>query len=125
VRQKLPDGDKLASTATDQEQEGKEVLDKLDKLDASDGEFEELLSTFIEAGREHIAFEETQVWPALRQALTAEQDQQLGGDLELAKKAAPTRPHPHTPPSPGVQKAAGPAAAVADAARDAASGRGE
>ncbi|HEX5187993.1 MAG TPA: hemerythrin domain-containing protein, partial [Streptosporangiaceae bacterium] len=43
VREKLPDGDRLASTAIQQEHEGKEVLNKLDKLDASDGEFEKLV----------------------------------------------------------------------------------
>jgi hypothetical protein len=48
----------------------------------------------------------------------------LGDSLEQAKKTAPTRPHPHTPASPGVLKTAGPAAAAADRARDAATGRG-
>jgi len=125
VREKLPDGERLASEATQQEQEGKGVLDKLDKCEASDPEFEELLGEFIKAGREHIAFEETQVWPGLRQVLSAEEASELGQKLEQGKKTAPTRPHPHTPPKPGVLKAAGPAAAAADRARDAASGRGQ
>jgi hypothetical protein len=46
VREKLPDGDQLAGTAIGQEQEGKEVLDKLDKLDADDAGFEKLVTTF-------------------------------------------------------------------------------
>lgn len=125
VRDKLPDGDKLASTAIEQEQEGKEVLDKLDKLDASDGEFEKLVSEFIEAGREHITYEETQVWPSLRNALSAKEAKEIGTKIEEGKKTAPTRPHPHTPASPGVLKSAGPAAAAADKARDKMSGRGE
>jgi hypothetical protein len=49
----------------------------------------------------------------------------LGDSLEQAKKTAPTRPHPHTPASPGVLKTAGPAAGAADRARDAAAGRGQ
>jgi hemerythrin-like domain-containing protein len=125
VREKVPDGERLASEATQQEQEGKQVLDKLDKCEASDPQFEELLSEFINAGREHIGFEETQVWPGLRQVLSAEEANELGHKLEEGKKTAPTRPHPHTPPKPGVLKAAGPAAAAADRARDAASGRGQ
>lgn len=124
VREHVPSGDELADKAISQEQEGKEVLAKLDKLDASDAEFEKLLSEFIKAGREHIAFEETQVWPALRAALSDQQSTELGDKLEQGKKTAPTRPHPHTPASPGVLKAAGPAAAAADRARDAATGRG-
>jgi len=43
VRDKVADGDKLADTAIEQEQEGKEVLDKLDKLDANAPEFEKLV----------------------------------------------------------------------------------
>jgi hemerythrin-like domain-containing protein len=125
VRDKVPDGDRLASTAIEQEQEGKEVLDKLDKLNASDAEFEQLVTKFIQAGREHITYEETQVWPLLREALTAQEATELGDKLARAKETAPTRPHPHTPPSPGVLKGAGPAVAAADRARDAATGRGE
>jgi hemerythrin-like domain-containing protein len=125
VRDRVPDGERLASTATGQEQEGKEVLDRLDKLDASDPEFEQLVATFIQAGREHISYEETAVWPLLRESLSAEEASELGDKIAAAKKTAPTRPHPHTPPSPGVLKTAGPAVAAADRARDAATGRGE
>jgi hemerythrin superfamily protein len=124
VRKLLPDGDRLADRAIGQEQEGKEVLARLDKLGADDPEFEALLSQFIKAGREHIEFEETQVWPALRAVMTEAESAELGESLEQAKRTAPTRPHPHAPPSPGVLKTAGPAAAAADRARDAATGRG-
>ncbi len=41
------------------------------------------------------------------------------------RATAPTRPHPHTPPSPGVLRTAGPVAAAADKARDKVTGRGE
>jgi hemerythrin-like domain-containing protein len=125
VREHVTDGERLAGTATDQEQEGKEVLHQLDKLDATQPEFEQLVGTFIQAGREHISYEENQVWPALRRALSAEQAGELGDKLQEAKKTAPTRPHPRTPAAPGVLKTAGPAVAAADRARDAASDRGE
>jgi hemerythrin-like domain-containing protein len=125
VREKLPDGDKLANTGIGQEQEGKEVLDKLDKLDAGDAGFEKLVTTFIQAGRTHITYEETRIWPTLRDALSAEDASEIGTKIEQGKKTASTRPHPHTPPSPGVLKTAGPAAAAADRARDKTTGRGE
>jgi hemerythrin superfamily protein len=124
VREHLAGGDELADTAIAQEQEGKEVLDKLDKLDADDPEFEKLLAEFIRAGREHINYEETQVWPGLRAALTEQQAEELGGKLEAGKKTAPTRPHPHTPAVPGALKSTGPVAAAADKARDAITHRG-
>lgn len=125
VREKLPDGDKLADTAIGREKEGKEVFDKLGKLDVSHAEFEKLVIRFIEASRTHIAYEETQVWPSLRTALPAAGASEIGTKIEQGKKTAPTRPHPHTPPSPGVLKSAGPLAAAADRARDKAAGRGE
>ena len=124
VRKHLPDGDKLADQAISQEQEGKELLAKLDKLDADNPEFTRLIGEFIKAARDHIAFEETRVWPALRAAMTEAESAGLGDKLAQAKKTAPTRPHPHAPDSPGALKAAGPVAAAADRARDAATGRG-
>ena len=125
VRDRLPDGGRLADEATGQEQQAKQVLDRLDRTGADDPEFEKLLGQFITAGREHIAFEEARVWPGLRSALTSTEAEELGEKLEQAKKTAPTRPHPGTPPSPGVLKAIGPVVAVADKARDAVIGRGE
>jgi Hemerythrin HHE cation binding domain len=125
VRDHLPDGDQLADEATSQEQEAKHVLNQLDKCEASDAEFERLLGTFITAGREHIAFEETRVWPGLRAALSSQAAEDLGTRLAEGKKTAPTRPHPMTPPSPGVLKSAGPVAAAADKLRDKVTGRGQ
>ena len=125
VRDRLPDGGRLADEATGQEQEAKQVLARLDKSGAVDPEFEKLLAQFITAGREHIAFEETRVWPGLRSALTSTEAEELGEKLEQAKKTAPTRPHPGTPPSPGVLKSTGPVAAAAGKARDAVTGRGK
>ena len=125
VRDRLPDGGRLADEATGQEQEAKQVLAWLDKSAADDPEFEKLLGQFITAGREHIAFEETRVWPGLRSALSRPEAEELGEKLEQAKKRAPTRPHPGTPPSPGVLKSSGPVVAAADKARDAVTGRGD
>jgi hypothetical protein len=125
VRERLPNGNELADHAIGQEQEGKVVLDLLDKLDASQPEFEEVLTKFIKAGREHIAYEETVVWPPLAVALSAQDAADLGSKIEQAKKSAPTRPHPGTPAKPGVLKGAGPVVSAMDRLRDAASGRGK
>ena len=125
VRSRVPDGERLAEHAISQESEAKEVLARLDKLAPSEGEFEELVTKFIPAAREHIGFEEDTVWPPLRRALTVDEADDLGTKLADAKKAAPTRPHPHTPGSPGVLKTAGPAVAAADKVRDSLTGRGD
>jgi hemerythrin-like domain-containing protein len=125
VRSHLTDGDDLANEAQDQEQQGKFILDRLGKLSPEDEEFEDQITHFISAGRSHIEFEEAVVWPGLRLALTAEEAEDLGRELEEAKKTAPTRPHPNTPPSPGLLKTAGAAVAAADRLRDAVTGRGD
>jgi hemerythrin-like domain-containing protein len=125
VRQHLESGSTLADEATRQEQDAKQVLASLDKLDADDAEFEQLLGTFIMDAREHIEFEESQVWPLMRTALPAEISAELGAKIAEGKPSAPTRPHPHTPPSPGALKTAGPVAAAADKVRDAVTGRGD
>src|SRR4051812_3588438 len=65
VRERLPDGDELADHAVEQEQSAKYVLNDLIGMSADKPEFEELVQSFIHDGREHIAFEENQVWPKL------------------------------------------------------------
>jgi hypothetical protein len=126
VRSHLTNGDDLADQAEDQEQQGKFILDRLDKVSSpEDEEFEDQVTHFISTGRAHIEFEETIVWPALLLALTAEEADDLGRELEEAKKTAPTRPHPNTPSSPGLLKAAGAVVAAADRLRDAVTGRDE
>jgi hemerythrin-like domain-containing protein len=124
VRDRLGDGNELADEAIGQETEAKQILDRLDKLDSRDAEFDGLLAKFIPAARQHIQFEETRVWPGLRQALSTDEAQELGEKIQKAEDKGPTRPHPHTPPTPGVLKAAGPAVAAVDRLRDLISGRG-
>jgi len=124
VRERLADGDVLADQAIAQEQEAKQVLARLDKLDADTDEFDQLIAELIPAARAHIEFEETQVWPTLRDALSSAEAQDLGEKLSTAKERGPTRPHPHTPADPAVLKTAGPAVAAVDKLRDAVAGRG-
>jgi hypothetical protein len=125
VRELGPEGERVADKAISQEQEAKQVLAQLDKLSPSEAKFEELLAGFIADAREHIAFEEEQAWPILQAAISPEQARELGQKIAEGKATAPTRPHPHTPPSEGVLKAAGPVAAATDKLRDTATGRGQ
>lgn len=124
VRKRVPDGDRLADAAVEQEQAAKHVLDRLAHVAADQPEFQRLISQIVEDGRRHIAYEEETVWPAVRTALSQAELAELGDRMATAKKSAPTRPHPHTPPRPAVLKTAGAAAAVVDKLRDAASHRG-
>jgi hemerythrin superfamily protein len=88
VRERIPDGRWLADKAVSQEQESKQILAKLATLDAGDPEFERLLSEFTKGAREHITYEETQVWPPLDAALSEQEAAELGDELEQGKQAA-------------------------------------
>ncbi|HEY2078114.1 MAG TPA: hemerythrin domain-containing protein [Streptosporangiaceae bacterium] len=125
VRDRLPNGAKLADHAIAQETDAKNVLAWLEKLSPGQAEYEGLLSKYIPAAREHISYEEDVVWTPLQDVLTAAEAEELGQNIAIAKEIAPTRPHPHIPPQPGVQKTAGPAVAAADKVRDELSGRGD
>ncbi len=86
VRDSVPDGALLADQAIGQEDEAWEVLDRLDKVDPRDPGFEALLGEFIAAGRDHMAYEERQVWPKLRASLSAVEAGELGSWFDKAKK---------------------------------------
>jgi hemerythrin-like domain-containing protein len=125
VRHWLEPGKDLAAPALEQEQAAKRLLQRLDKLEPSDPNYADLLRQVIADGREHIAYEEEQVWPVVRERMASSELEELGEKMAKAKKTAPTRPHPNTPPKPGVLKTAGMAAAATDKLRDTATGRGK
>lgn len=123
VRKVLPDGDELADRAIGQEDAAKRLLQQIEDSEAGAPEFEQALTEFIGAMREHIEFEQSQVWPRFEQAEPPQDSEDLGREMAAAKKLAPTRPHPAAPSSAGAQKMAGPVAAAVDKARDVVSGR--
>lgn len=125
VQHWLQPGKDLVAPALEQEQAAKHLLQQLDKLEPTDPKYADLVSQVIADGREHIAYEEQQVWPVVRERLAHSELEELGEKMAKAKKMAPTRPHPNTPAKPGVLKTAGMAAAATDKLRDAASGRGK
>ena len=88
VRDRMPGGSELADEAIGQEQDGKQLLDQLDQLEAWDEGFEKVLREFISAARDHVAFEETKVWPGLREALSTEEINELGEKLATAREHA-------------------------------------
>lgn len=125
VRDALPDGEQLATQAIGQENAAKQVLHALENARPTDSDFEEMITRIIADGRDHIEFEQHEVWPKLKAALSAEQLEELGEKMARAKDKAPTRPHPATPADAAALKTVGKAAAAVDRARDAATGRGD
>lgn len=123
VRDALEEGDVLADEAIKQEQDGKRLLQRL--VDGKPGEagYHEALEEFVKAARDHIGYEQDVVFPRFEAAVSREHLDKLGERLEQAKKIAPTRPHPDTPPNPTVLKTMGMVAATVDHVRDAFTGR--
>lgn len=117
VRAVLPDGDRWADEAIEQEQQGKDTLTALGKLEPDTAEFDELVEKLVLLLRKHVAYEE-KLFLQLSSAMPEDDRRELGKKLLAAKKFAPTRPHPHTPASPAVLKTAGIAAAALDKVRD-------
>jgi hemerythrin-like domain-containing protein len=117
VRQYLPDGDRRADTALEQEQEGKDILTRLGRLSGDDDEFDELVERLTLSARKHVAFEE-KVFLELRERMPREEREKLARKFLRAESRAPTRPHPHAPSTPPADKVAGAAAATTDKVRD-------
>jgi hemerythrin-like domain-containing protein len=123
VRSALDNGDELADEAIAQEQAGKKLLQRLHDGQPGEADFHDALAEFVKMGREHIRYEQEVVWPVFESAVSPEEREKIGQKLEVAKKIAPTRPHPDTPPNATVQKTMGTGAAVVDHVRDIVTGR--
>jgi hemerythrin superfamily protein len=119
IRDDVRGGARLADEGIEEHQTAKELLAKLDRMDAGDGELDPLMRTLMREIRHHIREEEDQMFPRLRKALDRETLERLGEMMRVAKKTAPTRPHPHAPAQPPANIIAGLAAGVVDRARDA------
>jgi hemerythrin superfamily protein len=113
-----------AERAKREHAEAEETLKRLERLDPDDGSFDEEIRTLMTEIRAHVAEEEGQMFPHMRQVMTQEELVGLGKKVETIKKMAPTRPHPQVPNEPGIRSALGPVAGLFDRLRDMATGRG-
>ncbi len=117
VRKRAAGGEALRAHALAQERDAKHLLDAL-RFATSEEEIIDLSRQVGEVMRLHVAFEEAQVWPALRSATTRIGARMLGAKLSLAAKVAPTRPHPRGPDSFAGLLMVGTPAAALDRLRD-------
>jgi hypothetical protein len=109
VRDLLPDGDQVA------DRELRQHADLQRTMEASEWN----LAALIAAARDHIAEQERDLFPRLRQTCPADRLESLGRRAEAAKRIAPTRPHPHTP----VNRLVTPGTGLVDRVRDAMTNR--
>jgi len=105
--------------------EAEKTMKRLERMDAADPGFDSAVLALITEIRSHVEHEEGRMFAELRAQLSREELVALAGKVELAKKVAPTRPHPLTPNEAWVRAVAGPFASLLDHLRDAISGRGK
>ena len=123
TRQALPDGDQVADHEIAEHAEAERTMKTLEALQPDDPEFDRVLAGLMADIRHHIREEEGDLFPRLRTTCTAEELRELGRKVELAKKVAPTRPHPNAPDTPPWNKILAPGAGLVDRVRDALTGR--
>ncbi|HEV2369562.1 MAG TPA: hemerythrin domain-containing protein, partial [Acidimicrobiales bacterium] len=119
VRRSVDGGDDLADARTKEEHEGERLLAELEKRGTDGADFDAVFSELSRAVVAHAEAEESLVFPRVQEAVSAEDRAKLGKVLEMAKKAAPTHPHPNVPASATAKVLAGPMATVIDLTRDA------
>ncbi|WP_367573387.1 hemerythrin domain-containing protein [Streptomyces griseoaurantiacus] len=125
VRKYLPDGDSLADKELEDHSTAERTMKELEGCEPDDPRFDQLMTSLMSEIREHVADEENNLFPRLRQAADAEDLEKLGEKVRTAKKTAPTRPHPASPDKPPANKLLAPGAGMIDRLRDALSGRGK
>jgi hemerythrin superfamily protein len=119
IRDRVPGGRDMVDHALEEHQEVKELLVALERAAGQgDANLTILADRLKRAVMEHVAEEEGQVFPRLRQALSADERRDLGRQVMEAEVHAPTHPHPHAPNRPPANKVADMAAFVLDKARD-------
>jgi hypothetical protein len=84
---------------------------------------EAALHSVAEHVREHARRTADELFPALRERCTGGELVRLGNRVEIARSAAPTRPHLGTPSTPPLNKVVDPALGVVDKVMDALSRR--
>ena len=121
VRQFVPRGETLVEEALSEHQQLKETLVVLDKLSVEDERFDRTMRAVIDDTRHHVREEESTdgMLARLRESVDSGDLITMGRTLRIAKKAAPTRPHPNAPRTPPGNIVVGAAAALVDKARDA------
>jgi hemerythrin-like domain-containing protein len=101
IRERL--GDENAFTVLEGLEEHhvvKATLSELEKLAPAHERFRAKFTVLIESVRHHVEEEESDLFAQVRDAFTVEELNTMGEQMEAAKKAAPTRPHPFVPDVP-------------------------
>ncbi len=95
------------------------LLKELEDLPPEAERFDAKVKVLMENVRTHVEEEEKELFPAVRKAFAPKELRDMAEALTLAKKAAPTRPHPRAPDTPPGNMVAGAMSTVLDMGKDA------
>src|SRR4051794_23427680 len=123
IEDRVPNGKAIADKERADHQEVEELLKQLEGEDPHSPESRPTLTKLVTSLHEHIADEEGNLFPALRQVYSEQELKDLGDKVRTAKKAAPTRPHPSAPRGEIARKTMGPMVGLVDRTRDLLTGR--
>ncbi len=123
MRDSVPDGKSAVDHDTQEHKQLEATMKQLESAEPSDPRFAELVRQLRDVLRDHVDDEESEQLPKLCAHLSQEQLSELGGKVELAKKVAPTRPHPAAPNAELFHKLVGPGVGLVDRLRDKLTGR--
>jgi hemerythrin-like domain-containing protein len=122
VRATVPDTDDIALNSLEEHHVVKWVLSELDGMTPEDERFDAKVTVLINNVRHHIEEEEGEFFPMVRDELGRNALSGLGEAMAVARKLAPTHPHPRAPDTPPGNLVVGTAAGVADRIGDTVSG---
>jgi hemerythrin superfamily protein len=114
VRAELPDEEDTVLEALEEHHVVKWTLSELDGMDPTAERFNAKVTVLIETVRHHVEEEETELFPAVRQAIGRKRLGEIGDAMEKARRLAPSRPHPRSPDTPPGNLATGVAAGAVD-----------
>ena len=94
------------------------LLRELESMDAQSERYAAKVTVLREIVDHHVEEEESELFKRVRDAFSRPELRDLGAELEAARSAAPTRPHPSAPDEPPASTVANVLAAPLDAAAD-------
>jgi len=94
------------------------TLSELEKMKPEDERYDAKVTVLMESVRHHVEEEREELFPKARKLLGNDALQQLGEQIQRAKKFAPTRPHPRAPDEPPGNLVPAIVAAITDRAKD-------
>ncbi|HYH98891.1 hemerythrin domain-containing protein [Hyalangium sp.] len=119
VRAKGKELEEQVLEALEEHHVAKWLLKELEDLPSEAERFSAKVKVLMENVRTHVAEEERRLFPRVRKAFSPVELREMAQMLMMAKKAAPTRPHPRAPDAPPSNLVAGAVSAVLDMGKEA------